>query len=342
MRLKNTDEKDKYIKIYKGKSFVFSPKKNWSNKVIVFDLDETIGSFGDLYTLWGLIEGFFLSEAKSGAKDGLITDSIHGLNSSLFFDKVLDLYPEFFRYGILNILEFLYHKKISGECSQIFIYTNNQCLTDKTVSWVQSICIYISKKIEARVSSDKNKDKNKDKIALFDKIIGAFKIEGKIVEFSRTSNSKNLSDLFKCAVIPKNTEICFIDNTYYSGMLGDRVYYIKPRSYNHSLSHSTIMDRFFYSHVGVSFFIEDLHSRDLFYKELNKCFSQYSYKDCKNEDNIGLIDKIESDLLISQRLMYYLKEFFYLSSRSCKKKTRKFTVKMGKYTRKKRVFNVSS
>ena len=320
MHLRKPPDNDKYIKIYKGKSFVFSPKKMVSNKVIVFDLDETIGSFGDLYIVWGLIEQQISFQGNCIA------------NFSVMFDSIVDLYPEFFRYGILNILEFLYHKKISGECSRIFIYTNNQCThfldkysNDKKISWVESICLYISKKIGLRIGVDINQ------IKLFDKIIGAFKIGGKIVEFSRTTNSKNVGDLFKCAIIPKNTEICFIDNTYYSGMIGDRVYYIKPRSYNHSLSHSTIIDRFIYSDIGGSLFTS-FFSREDFSRE----FLQYSYKECKNQDNTSLIHRVESDLLISQRLMYYLKEFFYLSNRNCKKKTCKFVVKMGKYTRKKR------
>lgn len=333
----NIYDKDKYIKIYKGRSFVFSPNKIDSNKkicnkCIVFDLDETIGSFGDLYILWSVIEGI-MKKILSGKENEKDKDKD---NSSPLFNNILDLYPEFFRYGILNILEFLYHKKISGECSQIFIYTNNQCCNTlyKNVSWVQMICDYIGKKIHTRVYHTIELDRTSE-IKLFDKIIGAFKIGGKIVEFSRTSNNKNLKDLFKCAIIPKNTEICFIDNTYYSGMTGDRVYYIKPRSYIHSLSRSTIIDRFLYS--GLSLFFPG--SLTNLKQELQNGFSQYSYKDCKNENNStgsnGLIDIIESDLLISQRLMYYLKEFFYLSSRNYKKKTRKFVVNMGKYTRKK-------
>ena len=295
--------KDKYIKIYKGKAFSYrdkTPSKK-NKKVIVFDLDETIGSFGELYILWNILQNY-------------------GGNYHLF-DELLDLYPEFLRHGILNILEFLYHKKTSGECSRIFIYTNNQCRNVSSIlslsesdsnlehfSWVQLICVYLKKKIGAKTD-------------IFDKIIGAFKIDGQIVEFSRTTTHKTLGDFGRCAVIPKGTEICFIDNTYYPNMVCDRVYYIKPLSYTHCLPPSEIINRF---------------SNSALYKDLDKsidpdldsCLQRAFQNKRVNDSNL------ETDLAISQKLMYYLKEFFYLSTR--KVKTRKFLIKMGKFTRKKK------
>jgi len=53
---------DKYIKIHKGRTLApmeeiyVSEKTEKNGKVIIFDLDETIGSFSDLYTLWKTIE----------------------------------------------------------------------------------------------------------------------------------------------------------------------------------------------------------------------------------------------------------------------------------------------
>ena len=45
-------------------------------------------------------------------------------------------------------------------------------------------------------------------------------------------------------MMPKNTEICFIDNTYYNEMLDDNVYYIQTLSYNHNLSKDIIIRDF--------------------------------------------------------------------------------------------------
>jgi hypothetical protein len=95
---------------------------------------------------------------------------------------------------------------------------------------VKSIVNYI----ESRVNSP----------SLFDKIIHAFKIGGRIVEPGRTSNQKIYSDFIRCTMLPEeSTEICFIDNTHYEKMCESKVYYIIPRAYFHPLSKSTMIRR---------------------------------------------------------------------------------------------------
>ena len=180
------------IQTYKGKFRlpvprfpVYKPNK----KVVVFDLDETLGSFGDLYLLWTGVQ--------------------HILPKYTDFSTFADIYPEFLRYGILNILQFIYEKKQKGECYKIYIYTNNQC--PKT--WVQSICHFFQYKL--RIT----------KPVLFDQIIRAFKIGNKCIELGRTSHQKSHADLISCTLIPKTAEICFVDDTEFSQMKQDRVYY---------------------------------------------------------------------------------------------------------------------
>ena len=101
--------------------------KSTNKKVIVFDLDETIGSFGELYVLWS---------------NGLPVDIV---NNQQTFDDLLDIYPEFLRYGILNIFDYLKYKKDSGRYFKTYIYTNNIL----PVEWVQMIVNYIEKKISS-------------------------------------------------------------------------------------------------------------------------------------------------------------------------------------------------
>ena len=76
----------KHISIFKGKKF----DKNCKRKrpiVIVFDLDETLGSYCDLNIIWE----YFKYNIK--------------------FNSLLDLFPEFSRCGIFSILHFIYQKK---------------------------------------------------------------------------------------------------------------------------------------------------------------------------------------------------------------------------------------
>ena len=287
---------DKNIKIYKGRTFVpiqeiyVSEKTEKPGKVIIFDLDETIGSFSDFYILWKTIDK-------------------HIQPNTIIFNALLDLYPEFLRHGILQILEFLYYKKQTGECSKVFIYTNNQC----SVEWVNQIIDYIESKI------------SKGTISLFDQIIQAFKIGDKRVELKRTTHAKTHNDFIKCTLLPKTTELCFIDNSFFPKMCGERVYYIQPRSYVHYLRTDEIIDRF----MSCSQF------NDLEYK--GPCFETILYEAFLEKQpliNIILLEKrLETDILISQKMMYYIREFFYLYSR--KMKTRKVFQKFGRFTRKK-------
>ena len=142
-----------HVKIFKGKYYLPWFKTSHvvhfkaPNKVVVFDLDETLGSFTDLYILWRGIK--------------------HVWPSCNGFTELCDLFPEFLRYGILTILEYLYDKKIKKECHKIFIYTNNQCSTE----WVGLISKYLEKKVKST--------SHHPKYPLFDKMICAFKINNK-------------------------------------------------------------------------------------------------------------------------------------------------------------------
>lgn len=280
--------KEKYLKIYKGSSYGSPKSSKPSSKTIAFDLDETLGSFGDLYLLWIGIETYIKSD----------------IDSYIIFRELLDLYPEFLRHGILSILEYLLHKKRIGECSRIILYTNNQCKE----GWIDHILRYIGDKLGEPI---------------FDKTVCAFKIHNNITNSLRTSNNKTYSDFITCTMVSKSAEICFIDNSYYEKMVHDRVYYIQPRSYIHSLSTDEIIDRFISKWV-------------LFSLPANFELTLYEWFLMNNSIRKGDMNenKIAIDILVSQKIMYYLKEYFLLSTRS--QKTKKIAISLGRFTRKKR------
>ena len=283
------------INIYKGNAFIKSYKKRTkdvSKKVITFDLDETLGSFGELYVLLQAITEYYK-----------MTNQFHDMND--IFYKLLDLYPEFLRYGILNILKYLYKKKISGDCSKIFLYTNNQCYGSDNSKWLSFLIGYIHRKLCSQ------------NIILFDKIICAFKINNQIMEPMRTTYNKTYSDFIRCSLLPKSAEICFVDNTYYQKMLNDRVYYIQPRSYHHMLSKNDILNRL----------MNEWHYTLLDYDFIKGRLSNSSFDSFKQTD-------ISLDIMVSQKIMYHLKEFFLLSTKG--KKTKKIVVRLGRFTKKSR------
>jgi len=175
-------------------------------KIVVFDVDETLGYFSKLGKIWKMVE------SKNQNQDT--------------FDTLLDLFPEFIRPHMLTILKYLKRQKTEFICNKVMIYTNNQSPTEK---WIQYI---------------KNYFENKLKYPLFDKIIGAFKINGKKVELGRTSHKKSYTDLITCAKLPVNTQICFVDDTYYPEMDVSNVVYVKVKQpYIYDLSNEVIMKR---------------------------------------------------------------------------------------------------
>jgi hypothetical protein len=181
-----------------------------SSKIVVFDLDETLGYFTQLCIIWESFKYY-------------IEDNNIPLDQDTF-NKLLDLFPEYIRPNIENILDYLKEKKILKKCKNVMIYTNNQ----RQKEWV----FLLKKYFESKLKYD-----------LFDQIICAFKINGKHVELCRTTHNKTHKDFIKCSKIPQNTQICFIDDTYYPEMHSEEVYYIKIKPYTYCLSVDAILDR---------------------------------------------------------------------------------------------------
>ena len=112
-----------------------------TSKIVVFDLDETLGYFSEFAMFWyGLVD--FMK--------------IYNIDISIdqyLFDSILDLFPEFLRPNIINILNYLKKKKMAKHCNKLMIYTNNQGPNE----WTQQIQKYFETKLNYK---------------LFDQIIG--------------------------------------------------------------------------------------------------------------------------------------------------------------------------
>lgn len=292
MTMTNNNNTD-LIEIYKG-SYYSKRRKVRSKKVVAFDLDETLGSFIDLEILWDLIKKY----------------NHHVL---IDFNDVLDLYPEFIRYGILSIMEYLHRRKTTGECHKIFLYTNNQ----STKQWVQLIVNYFNQKFP-------------ETPLLFDQIIYAFKINNVQIEMNRTSVRKTHDDFIRCTMLPNTTSICFIDDYIYNDMKKERIYYIKPKAYRHHLHSNEIIQRLFYSKCGLLLFSTESMKAAFHTEYITKCKQLGVFR--MNIRDIPLHRK--NNIIVSQKLMYYLKEYFLLTNKPSKtKKKRQPTYQ---YTRKRR------
>ena len=78
--------------------------RNKEYRVIVFDLDETLGNFVEL---------------------GVFCDTIEKYNKKKLdfneFYKIMDMFPEFLRPNIIKILSYLKEKKQKGIINKIYI-----------------------------------------------------------------------------------------------------------------------------------------------------------------------------------------------------------------------------
>ena len=258
-------------------SFVFfviimTLRANKVKKIVVFDFDETLGHFAEL--------GYFC--------EGLERSLQINLNEEDMF-ALLDIYPEFFRPNILAILNYLKVEKKKGNCDKLMIYTNNQ--GDK--SWVKVIIKYFE--IKAKNNN------------LFDRIISAFKVGSEHIELNRTTHDKTVSDFYKCTKLPKNSQICFIDDQYHPEMIDDNVYYIYVKPYVYTLYSDEMIDRVFKSKLRV--YIED---ETAFRNNMTKFMKSYKYEEKTEEE-------YEIDKIVSKKIMENLQNFFKIHNSKTKK-----------------------
>ncbi len=242
-----------------------------AKKIVVFDLDETLGNFVEL--------GMFC-DALSSYKNKDITDNE--------FIEIMDMFPEFLRPNIVSILKYVMTKRKNGKCSKIMIYTNNRGPKE----WSEKISRYFNIKTGGKT---------------FNQIIAAFKVRGEIIEVERTTNHKSLSDLIKCANLPKNTEICFIDDQYHCLMDDNKVFYINIKPYIHNLPYREMAERYFKKIMT--------GNKEKFIDYIHNFMSKYNFNVIKKNTDDNAID-----IIISKKLMQCLKDFFDKNNNQTRRK----------------------
>ncbi len=241
------------------------------DKVIVFDLDETLGYFQDFGILWNSLR--------------IKYSEVVTFDNNLF-NSLLNLYPELLRPNIKNILEMIVKNQTkSGVCSfLLMIYTNN----NGGKEWVNLITKYFESKV----------------VGLhFNKIITAFKINDQIIEPTRTGYEKKYSDFLRTTKLPKKTKICFIDDVFHPQMENNNIVYLHIKPYTYDLGVSIFMSRLKKHKIfGRKNYISEntleLLNINLDYKYTNEI---------KFEKKSNLEQKV--DLIVSKQLQCFLQEF---------------------------------
>lgn len=244
-------------------------------KIVVFDLDETLGYFVEFGIFWDSLHNY----AKSINMD--ITKTF----TQDYFNKVLNIFPEFIRPNIISILQYIKVKKQTKQCQSVMIYTNNQGPKE----WAYLIKNYFEDKL---------------KYKLFNHVICAFKANGKIVEICRKTHDKTIKDFMRCSKLPENIDICYLDDTYYPSMNADNVYYIKIKPYTHDLHFDLMIYRFIHSDVS-KHFISDSQSETDFFNFMKTNLTNYEFV-CMEKSK----DEYEIDKIITKKTMTHLQSFF--------------------------------
>ena len=240
-------------------------------KVVVFDLDETLGCFIEPSIFWNSLENYYG----------------HNLFNDHFFD-MLNIFPEFFRPNIFKMLDFIHKKKINKACNKIVIYTNNQGTKD----WVKMISNYFDYKLGYKV---------------FDNIIAAYKINGKQIEPNRTSHEKSVKDLISCTGIPADSEICFIDDLYHPLMDKENVMYMHIKPYHYSMPFNIMAEKYY----RLIFDNKSAVSEEEFVNSIVYYMNQYNYtvkikSELEEKTDIVVSKKLSShleDFLKRERLL---------------------------------------
>jgi hypothetical protein len=237
-------------------------------KIVVFDLDETLGYFMEFGMFWDAFKKY-----------------LKYINSDIsidqqFFNNLIDLYPEFLRPHIIDILNYIKKKKIQNKCDKLMVYTNNQGPEE----WAKFIIKYFENKINFKI---------------FDQIIAAFKVNGKQVELCRTTHLKTHSDLIKCTKLPLNTQICFLDDVFYPDMSNDNIYYINVKPYIHDLSFDDMIKRLLNSEAFV------INNKKECREFISEFLKQYNYIFVEKEK-----DALNIDVIVSKKILHHLHIFF--------------------------------
>lgn len=274
------------------------------DKTVVFDLDETIGHFSQLGVFYDGLERYLDKKLPNN-----------------YLEKLLKLYPEFFRPGLITILNYLKKQKQRGKCKKVMIYTNNQGPN----AWANGIVEHIHDRLD---------------YDLFDRVIRAFKIRDKKIEVNRTTHNKTIKDFLKCTRMPATTQIFFLDDQFHPKMECDNVYYFHLEdAYTYEMSSAELIKRFLASDLS-----EVIHSPKSGYSA--EYFDKFMTEHMNRDTDLGDFPiyrnykEIEPKFKkISQKIMSALHHFFSEANKTSKNRGNKDKKNHGKTLKRTKSFD---
>jgi len=224
------------------------------SKAVVFDVDETLGSFTQLFILWKIINKYF---EKNDIYKNLI-------NTQFLFNLLLDNFPLYLRTNIFDIFQYILKEKEQNKIQKVIIYTNNQISRE----WINYIVKYIEYKLDKKI---------------FDNIICSYKINNQIIEPKRTTHEKTYMDIVNISNL-FNYKICFVDDLIHKKMIHPCIYYILVPAYFYYYSLPTFLETF----------CNLIHlNNEHFTEYVNKGYKKYFFEKKNNISSSELFEKIK-------------------------------------------------
>lgn len=224
--------------------------KGCNKKIIVFDLDETIGHFEQI--------SIFLNG---------IQNIVQGNVSDKYIMTLLDIWPNIFRYKIFDVFKLIKKEKIKNNSIKVAIYTNNM----GPRNWTILIKNYIE---------------NKLKFKLFDYTITAYRPKEK-TNF-RTTHEKTYQDLMRSVKCSKKADVLFFDDVYHRFMTNKKVNYVELIPYKYSVSNNKLINDYIKSRHNKLVKGTDIKPfKDIMFKYLNSSSEDpYIIKSSTKKDNV--------------------------------------------------------
>ena len=267
-------------------------------KIVVFDLDETLGYFSELGLLWSTLQSYFQHQKKVVLFDQNL------------FNLLLDLYPQFIRPNIFDVLAFVKRQVHLNNCKCVYIYTNNRA----PYQWSLFIKTYFEQKLG---------------YSIFCKIIGA-NHEG------RTTCTKTIGDFINCTNNSNSSSyICYIDNTYYPRMKHCNLVYIHIQSYIYHIPCYKMVDTLMQSKLYTTQLMKNVSNNTQFKTYMQHTMeSDNLFKYC-----VKTHESFDNDITVGDKLMVHLVDFFDRKlfprqSHTCRfvsRKSHRYTVKHKQY-----------
>ena len=258
-------------------------------KIIAFDLDETIGHFEQV--------SIFLNGMQNIIKTEI---------GDKYLLKLLDIWPNIFRYKIFKVFELIKTAKIKNNNIKVVIYTNNM----GPRSWTLLIKEYIEQKINYR---------------LFDTVISAYRPHEK-TNF-RTGHEKTFKDLIRSVKCSEESEILFFDDVYHKYMKNNKLKYIKLIPYRYAVKSKKMIDDYVNSKENKLIYgLDIIPFKKIMLKFLNSGPDKYRIFSTPKR-----INKKQHKIIIKT-----LYEFLDINQKGGNRYTRKNKINMKKKTIKKR------